>query len=200
MKRNLLARRHLLFVDDAAGEAGGGTPSTAYTPPATQADLDRIIGERLARVRTAPPADYDDLKAAKAELDRIQAESASEIDRARAEAKREGATEVMDKANERLKSAEARALAAELKFRNPSAAVRLIELGDVSVSEAGDVDAAAIRTRLERLAQDEAYLLDDGKGRPKVDPGQGQGGGTKPSGVNAGRDMFEARRKPAPTS
>lgn len=196
MKRSTIARRHLMFVDDPDGEGGG----SSYTPPATQADLDRIIGERVARVKAAPPADYGDLQAAAARLADLEAQNASDIDRARAEAKREGATEVLGRANDRLRSAEARALAAELRFRNPSAAVRLIELADVTVSDSGDVDAAAIRARLEKLAADEAYLVDDGKPRPKVDPGQGQGGGTKASGVNAGRDMYEARRKPAPVT
>ncbi len=41
-----------------------------YTPPATQADLDRIIGERLSRER-AKFADYEDLQAKAAQLDAI---------------------------------------------------------------------------------------------------------------------------------
>jgi hypothetical protein len=42
----------------------------AFTPPATQADLDRIISERLGRER-AKFADYDDVKAKAAEFDKI---------------------------------------------------------------------------------------------------------------------------------
>lgn len=40
----------------------------AFTPPATQADLDRIIQDRVARVKNQY-ADYDDLKTRVTELD-----------------------------------------------------------------------------------------------------------------------------------
>lgn len=42
--------------DQGKGEQGGG-----FTPPATQAELDRIIADRVSRER-AKYADYDDLK------------------------------------------------------------------------------------------------------------------------------------------
>lgn len=48
------------------GDKGG------YTPPPTQAALDAIIGERLARTR-AQYGDYDELKAAATELAEIKA-------------------------------------------------------------------------------------------------------------------------------
>ncbi|WP_422757264.1 hypothetical protein [Paenarthrobacter sp. C1] len=44
-----------------------------YTPPATQQDLDRIIEERLARVRTQQPADYDEIKAKAGQTEALQA-------------------------------------------------------------------------------------------------------------------------------
>jgi hypothetical protein len=42
-----------------------------YTPPATQADLDRIIADRLKREK-AKYADYDDLKARAAKFDEAE--------------------------------------------------------------------------------------------------------------------------------
>ena len=59
----------------------------AFTPPATQADLDRSIGERVARER-AKYGDYGDLKAKAAKFDEAEAASKSELQKAteRAEA------------------------------------------------------------------------------------------------------------------
>jgi hypothetical protein len=60
--------------DPGAGTAPAGEPNdqgSTYTPPATQADLDRIIGDRVARER-GKYADYDDLKAKAAQVDGFQ--------------------------------------------------------------------------------------------------------------------------------
>lgn len=57
----------------------GGT-SGNYTPPATQAELDRIISERIARER-AKYADYSDLKAKAAKFDELTEAQKSEIQR-----------------------------------------------------------------------------------------------------------------------
>lgn len=59
-----------------ADEDKGGKP--AFTPPATQEELDRIIGERVKR-EAAKYADYEDLKArAKAAEDLEQASKSQE--------------------------------------------------------------------------------------------------------------------------
>lgn len=56
----------------ANGQQGGQGEST-YTPPATQADMNRIIESRLQRER-AKYADYDQLKADSAKLGEVVAE------------------------------------------------------------------------------------------------------------------------------
>lgn len=53
----------------AAGEQDGQT--TEFKPPATQADLDRIIQDRVARVKNQY-ADYDNLKAKAGQADGFQ--------------------------------------------------------------------------------------------------------------------------------
>jgi len=53
----------------AAGEANG--QQSEFKAPATQADLDRIIQDRVARVK-AGYADYDDLKAKAGQVDTFQ--------------------------------------------------------------------------------------------------------------------------------
>lgn len=56
---------------------------SGYTPPATQADLDRIVGERLARER-AKFAGYDDYKAKAEKYDAAQQADMTELQRAQA--------------------------------------------------------------------------------------------------------------------
>lgn len=66
----------------------------AYTPPATQADLDRIIADRVSRER-AKYGDYADLKAKAAEHDKAQEAAKSDLQKAveRAEAAEKRAQE-----------------------------------------------------------------------------------------------------------
>jgi hypothetical protein len=70
---------------NAAGDGTGQQAQAAYTPPQTQADLDRIIGDRLARER-GRFADYDELKAKAAEHDKAVEANQSEADKAKARA------------------------------------------------------------------------------------------------------------------
>jgi len=95
------------MTDDAtkgADDQGAATKAAAFTPPASQADLDRIIGDRVARER-GKFADYDELKAKAAELDKASEATKSEIQKA---------TERADAAERRAKDAEISALRAEV--------------------------------------------------------------------------------------
>lgn len=56
-----------------------------FTPPASQADLDRIVTERLAREK-AKFADYDDLKSKASKLDELEAANKTELEKATARA------------------------------------------------------------------------------------------------------------------
>lgn len=56
-------------VTAPAGEPN--EPGSGYTPPASQADLDRIIQDRVARERSKY-ADYDDLKATASQVEQFQ--------------------------------------------------------------------------------------------------------------------------------
>lgn len=60
--------------DDMGGESGN------YTPPASQAELDRIIAERLSRERSKY-ADYEDLKAKAQRLAEIEEANKTEAQR-----------------------------------------------------------------------------------------------------------------------
>lgn len=143
----------------------------------TQAEVDAMIKRRADRVAQERFGDYDQLKERAKKADELEAATATELERAAGKAKAEGRTEVIEAANRRIVLSEARALAAQAKFRNPQLAVKAIDLSNVKVNEDGDVDAAAITALLDGLAKDEPYLIDAGdppKARAKVDEGQGQ--------------------------
>lgn len=168
--------------------------SEEFKAPASQEELNRIVGERLARERQKF-ADYNDLKAKAKRLEEIEAASASDLEKAVKAAREEGKAEVITAANTRLRVAEARALAAEARFRNPALAVKAIDLDSVKVGEDGSVDADAIKGLLRSLADSEPYLVDDGKPatvRPKPDEAQGRGDG-KPDRRAEG--LAEARKR-----
>lgn len=75
-------------ADGATGNAGTNTtptttpaPTTSATPQAfTQADVDRIVAERLGRER-GKYADYDDLKTKASEFDKFQDAQKTELQR-----------------------------------------------------------------------------------------------------------------------
>lgn len=61
--------------------ANSGGESGTYTPPASQADMDRIIADRLSRER-GKYADYGDLKAKAEKFDAAEAANQSELEKA----------------------------------------------------------------------------------------------------------------------
>lgn len=198
----VMAAHRLIFsgwrmVDPADPPAD--PPDDQYKAPATQADLDRIIETRLARER-ARFADYDDLRTKAAQVDALTEASKTELERAVDAAKDETTEAERAKSNGRLVAAEARALAAEQKFRNPALAVRAVDLSDVKVDDDGEVDMAAIKTKLKSLSDADPYLVDDGKVRPKPDRSQGGGGTEDKPSVSRGREMFEAQQKKRSTA
>lgn len=141
----------------------------------TQADVDRIAGERAQRER-AKYQDYNDLKASAAKLAKIEEANASETEKAVKAARDEGRNEVLTAANQRLVNAEARALAAEARARNPAIAVRSLDLSGVKVADDGTVDAAAIKAMLDELQKSDGYLFGD---PPVVNPNMD--GGVRPT-------------------
>lgn len=184
-----------------AGGAPDGADADDFKPITTPeemskflAERDLVISQRVAREREKY-ADYNDLKTKAAEYDKAIEAARTDQEKAVEAAKNEGRTEALAAANSRLIAAEARALAAEAKFRNPVLAVRAVDLKDVTVSDAGEVDAAAIKAKLKELSDADPYLIDDGKKpAPKPDKAQGGAAVAADKSVSAGRELFEARR------
>jgi hypothetical protein len=168
-------------TDTGTGSAGDpGTTATpagaaAFTPIASQADLDRIIGERLARQK-AQFGDVEALKAKAAKLDEIEAKSKTELERA----------------TEAAKAHEARAAAAEMALlRRDVAAAKGVP--------AELADRLSGKTR-EEMEADADKLLGVINGRPggnngtrhvtDLRPGALPAGGQQPS---SGSDWMRAQ-------
>lgn len=175
-------------ADKGADSDSGKDKGAEYKAPATQADLDRIVGERLAREREATKAryaDYDDLKkdaeAHRAALEAAKSDAEKAIDAARTE----GEKAATERSNQRIIKAEARTLAATAKFRDPADAVAFLDLSKVTVNENGEVDEKAISDQLKSLAESKPYLVDDGK-KPAPKPDRAQGGSSSKGGKLSG--------------
>lgn len=158
-------------MGDTTATTEGGTGQQAangetFTPPASQADLDRIIQDRVARERNKF-ADYDDLKAKATEYDQFKESSKTEQQKAIDAAKLEGANEVTGKFTTRIVNAEIKATAATLGFSDPGDAVALFgDISKVAITDDGP-DAEAIKTKLADIAKNKPYLL-KGENGPKV--------------------------------
>lgn len=159
----------------------------------TQEKVNSLLAEQKRKL-TERYAGFDDLKK-KAEAHDAALEAAkTDAERAIESARKEGESTALERANGRLVASEARALAAEQKFRNPGTAVKLLDLTNISVADDGSVDAAALKTRLKELAEAEPYLIDDGKKpAPKPDPAQGGAGGAKKGSLVglSGGDLYD---------
>lgn len=157
------------------------TPPTPAEPPAdktfTQADLDRIVADRLARQK-AQFGDYDALKAKAAEFDQMAEQNRTEAEKAVAAARKEGFTEAQQRANDRYLKAKVHALAAK-DFADPADAVRLADLSKYQPDENGEFDEAAIMADLAETLQAKPYLAAQSPGF------QGSGGGG-PRGARPG--------------
>lgn len=209
MNPRLLHSRLRFMSEPAGGEPAPGAGSPPAAPPAppaapadegrtfTQADIDRIVTGRLARFH-----DYDELRA-RAEA-AANAVAPDEVERTVAAARTEAEAQAVARFAPRLAAAEIRAVAATLGFRDPADA--LAQYGDLSavaVDAEGQVDATAVRTRLDEIAKAKPYLL--GTSTPPVAPpgaagiGVGGGGPAGDASVTPGLGRLRAAYGSTPT-
>lgn len=196
----------LFMEDDGADKGGDGGDSGKsddgdkgkgdFKPITSQDEFDRALSARLAREREKF-ADYDDLKAAKVEYDKLLDAAKSEQEKAVEAARNEGKTEALTVANDRLIAAEARALAAEAKFASPAVVVRAIDLSGVKVNADGSVDTAAIKAKLDEAKESGGFVINDGPSKPRSDKSQGGGGTDDAPSVSRGRERYAEKHKKA---
>jgi len=135
----------------------------------TQADVDRIVADRLARER-AKFADYGDLKKKAAEFDQLAEQSKTDAEKAVEAARKEGFTEAQLKASDRYLKTKVHALAAK-DFADPADAVRLLDLAKYKPDDDGEFDDDAIKADLAETLTAKPYLAAQPSGF------QGSGGG-----------------------
>jgi len=158
-------------VPDVQGD--GQPPEKSFS----QAELDKIIAERLKREREKY-ADYGDLQKAAAKLAEIEEANKSELEKlqeraARADAQRD---EALARANERLMRAAFVAEAAGQNVAHPEDAYMLADLSGVEISDDGAV--AGVKEAVKALVEAGRLVI---KKQPAPSLNGGAGGG-QPSG------------------
>lgn len=148
--------------DDQLGEAG---------KKALEAERQRAKTEEKAR--KAAERERDEFKD---RLEKLEADSKSDTEKAIEAARKEAADEAVKKERERtnklLLTAEVRAAAAG-KVADKEDAVRLLDLGEFKVNEDGSIDQEAISKAIDKLVEAKPYLAG---GDPKKPNGSGDGG------------------------
>jgi hypothetical protein len=162
-----------------------------------QAAVDRIVSERIARER-GKFADYNDLKAKATKFDEIEAQNATELDKAIKKADADARADMSTKTNTRLVRAEVKAAASAVGFHDPADAAVLLQgkFGEVKVTDDGDVDEEAVKALVEDLAKAKPHLVKTDNGRPAPLPGQGQH--QKPPSTGAEQGKAEALKRFGP--
>jgi hypothetical protein len=161
------------------GTAGNG----AYTPPASQADLDRIITDRLARA-TAKYEGFEELKAKAEKFDAIKDAPVADA----------AALAKFAELESRFAAAEQRANASDAEAAKVATEnARLAVAADKGITK-DQLPLLTATTREGLEAQADAILkLSSGSGRV---PGQGGRDASAAGGnVAAGRELFESSRK-----
>lgn len=178
---NLFTRRHPLIVSfdgDGAGAPGGGNSGgengggdtaggSSYTPPATQADLDRIVEARLARERDKFKG-YDDFKAKAEKWDQLEDEKKTPSEKAIEEARAQAAGQTSAKYERRIASTEIKSIAATVGFLDPADALAV--LGDEVPKKDDEIDVDELKKRVEKLATDKPYLVKEVSRKPRTRP------------------------------
>lgn len=182
--------------DEEKGEGTPGDPEKTFT----QAEVDEVVAKRLARERKGRE-DYDDIKtklaeyeaekaerekAAMTEAERLQAEKEDAVRKAQ-EAEERGNT-ALKTANDRLITAEFKALAREnnVPADRLDAALKLADLSGMSVDEAGTVEGVA--DAVKALLAANPYLAE----QPKPKPIGGRQGDDGSSGDKTKEELLAA--------
>lgn len=175
------------------GEGGGaGGSGNTYTPPATQADLDRLVSDRLARERQKY-ADHEQFKASHEELQKLKDGQKSEVERLTAE--RDKATKdaqaAADRAKQSLRQAAVIAEAAKAGAVDPQAVAALLPADAVTVADDGTVSGA--ESAVKTLLEEKSYLKSKQTRTGPPNHGQGSRENGAPERGAAGRAEAQKR-------
>ena len=163
--------------------------ASEFTPIESQEDLDRIIGERLARQKAQHEkamsrfADYDELKAKADEAQILKAATATQEEKTNA---------ALAELNKRLEASEARAKAAEQEALRSSVAAQ--KNVPVKLLPA-DADREAMEAAADALNEWAKSAGTGGLGPGMKHPGGAGEAAGKNGGTAAGRELFTARHR-----
>lgn len=175
----------------AGGSTSGGDGSGgSYTPPASQAELDRIVQDRVRRA-TSKYGDYDTLKEKADKHDALQLELGTAADKAAAAARDEERTKANGHWTPRVVRAEFKAAAKGVLTDEQRDA--LLEDLDLSkyVDKDGEPDADKINKKVKAFAP--AGDTKGGGSRTPINLGQGNQPPAVAKKGDAGRAMAERR-------
>jgi hypothetical protein len=161
-------------------------PAPESTPPETpdktftQADLDRIVQDRLNRDR-AKFADYDDLKAKATKLDELEQANKTELEKvlARAEAAEKRAAEASERANKSAIRSAVISAATSAGAVDPDAVMALIDHNALTIGDDGQVTGA--EEAVKGLLESKPYLV--GNAHTPAPRGAAVEGGPRGSGA-----------------
>ena len=143
-----------------------------------------------------------ELAEARAELENLRKASLSDQERAVEEARKEGESEATKRANDRIRKAETKALAATAKFRDPADAIAQLgkSLDEVPVDDDGEIDQQALKALIDDLAKRKPYLVDSGEQTATAsDAGIGTRGDGGRADVGPGVDRMRFAYANSPT-
>lgn len=163
------------------GQQPGATTPIDGGKTFTQAELDRVVKERLEWER-GKYSDYDDLKAAAKKLKDLETSQLSETEKRdkriqeleAAKQKWEAEAETRERGvAERVIRSEVRMVAGVMGFASPDDAYHLAELTEVQLD--GDGNVQGVEAALKKLAKDKPYLLKGATAGPGSPPNEPKG-------------------------
>lgn len=174
---------------------GAGSDDNSSNKTFTQADLDRVVADRLARERKKyEGVNVEEYRQFKADLEaRAEAEK-SELQKAqdkiaKAELEKQ---QTLELANKRLILAEFKVLARDANIKYVDDAYRLADLSTVEVKEDGTIEG--LKVLLESLVKDKPFLVQEVVGGTgKVD--NTTKGNNNNSGTSFGARLGEKRKE-----
>lgn len=195
----IMARNRARFAGWSMEDEGDPSGDPDPTDPKGDPDPDPALGDAgkqaIDRMKSERNAERKRAASAEAELEKLRNAGQTEQEKAVAAARKEGESEATKRANDRLVRAEAKAVAAGAKFRDPSDAIAQLgsQLAEIAVDEDGEVDQAALKALVDKLAKGKPYLVDTGSTTATAaDAGIGTTGTTTPTDPGPGRSRLRA--------
>jgi hypothetical protein len=154
-----------MTTPDPDASINESTPPETSDKTFTQADLDRIVQDRLNRDR-AKFADYDDLKAKATKLDELEQANKTELEKllARAEEAEKRAAEASERAIQSARRVALVSAATAAGAVDPDAVLKLVDADALTIGDDGQVTGA--EEAVKALLESKPYLVGSNNNTP----------------------------------